>query len=191
MINFTGKIPIATCRIENKKTQKSVPATFFEYDCKDLSDSIEVRTQQSLNKFKNFIAGDMKVKTSQINRGKAPDEDYFYGMQTKRGDIVAIAQTYVEDDSVHIDFIETNHKKYKHVGKNMLALIGKNMLEDKKGKKLVVDYALDEAVGFYTDGCNFQPKGNQEDKKFVLHKKGVKKLIENAQSKSKGLFVEV
>lgn len=191
MINFTGKIPIATCTIKDKKNNKNIAATFFEYDCKDIADSIEVRTQQSLNKFKNFIAGDMKVKTSQINCGKTPDEDYFYGMQTKSGDIVAIAQTYVEDDSVHIDFIETNHKKYKHVGKNMLALIGKNMLEDKKSKKLVVDYAFDEAVGFYTDGCNFKPKGAYKDKKYVLNKKGVKKLIQNAQSKSKGLFVEV
>ena len=191
MINFTGKIPIATCTIKDKKNNKNIAATFFEYDCKDIADSIEVRTQQSLNKFKNFIAGDMKVKTSQINCGKTPDEDYFYGMQTKSGDIVAIAQTYVEDDSVHIDFIETNHKKYKYAGKNMLALIGKNMLEDKKGKKLVVDYALDEAVGFYTDGCNFQIEGNHKDKKFVLNKKGVKKLIKDAQSKSKGLFVEV
>lgn len=191
MINFTGKIPIATCRIENKKTQKSVPATFFEYDCKDLSDSIEVRTQQDLNIFKISIAGYMKIKTLKINSCRKPDEKYFYGLQTKDGDIVAIAQTYVEDDSVHIDFIETNHKKYKHAGKNMLALIGKNMLEDKKGKKLVVDYALDEAVDFYIDGCNFKLKGSHKDKKFVLHKKGVKKLIENAQSKSKGLFVEV
>ena len=191
MINFTGKIPIATCKIKNKRTKRSVPVTFFEYDCKDVADYKEVQAQQGLSRFKNIIAGGMKAKTSQINCGKTPDEDYFYGMQTKRGDIVAIAQTSVEDDSVHIDFIETNHKKYKYAGKNMLALIGKNMLEDKKGKKLVVDYALDEAVGFYTNGCNFQPKGNQEDKKFVLHKKGVKKLIENAQSKSKGLFVEV
>ena len=190
MINFTGKIPIATCKIKNKRTKRSVPVTFFEYDCKDVADYKEVQAQQGLSRFKNIIAGGMKAKTSQINCGKTPNEDYFYGMQTKRGDIVAIAQTSVEDDSVHIDFIETNHKKYKHVGKNMLALIGKNMLEDKKGKKLVVDYALDEAVGFYTDGCNFQIEGNHKDKKFVLHKKGVKKLIENAQIKSKGLFVE-
>ena len=191
MINFTGKIPIATCKIRGKKNNKNIAATFFEYDCKDIADSIEVRTQQGLNEFKGFIAGYMKIKTLKINSCRKPDEEYFYGLQTKDGDIVAIAKTSVKDDSVHIDFIETNHKKYKHAGKNMLALIGKNMLEDKKGKKLVVDYAFDEAVGFYTDGCNFKPKGAHKDKKFVLHKKGVKKLIQNAQSKSKGLFVEV
>lgn len=191
MINFTGKIPIARCKIEYKKTQKSVPATFFEYDCKDLADSIEVRTQQGLNEFKGLIAGYMRIKAMRINGEKKPCKDYFYGMQTKDGDIVAIAKTSVKDDSVHIDFIETNHKKYKHAGKNMLALIGKDMLENKKGRNLVIDCAMDEAVGFYTNGCNFQPKDNHEDKKFVLHKKGVKKLIQNAQSKSKGLFVEV
>ena len=47
-ITFTGKIPIAKCQIKNRLTQKRVPATFFEYDCRDIEDSIEVKTAKRM-----------------------------------------------------------------------------------------------------------------------------------------------
>ena len=34
-ISFGKKIPLTTCQIQDKKTGKFVPATLFEYDCKD------------------------------------------------------------------------------------------------------------------------------------------------------------
>ena len=55
-ISFTGKIPIAKCQIKDRTTQKRVSATFFEYDCKDIEDSIEVKTARRIHSFKDSIS---------------------------------------------------------------------------------------------------------------------------------------
>ena len=55
-ITFTGKIPIAKCQIKNRLTQKRVPATFFEYDCRDIEDSIEVKNARRMHSFKDTIS---------------------------------------------------------------------------------------------------------------------------------------
>ena len=41
-ISFGKKIPLTTCQIQDKKTGNFVPATLFEYDCKDEDDILEI-----------------------------------------------------------------------------------------------------------------------------------------------------
>ena len=76
-ISFTGKIPIAKCQIKDRTTQKRVSATFFEYDCKDIEDSIEVEAARRIHSFKDSISKYMAIKTEQIQNKEVPNNERF------------------------------------------------------------------------------------------------------------------
>lgn len=188
-ITFTGKIPIAKCQIKNRLTQKRVPATFFEYDCRDIEDSIEVKTAKRMYSFKDTISRYMGIKTKQLQGRGEPIKERFFGLATKNGELVGLAQTKTDARGTHIDFIETDFSNYKHAGQNMLALIGKYGMENSKEKRLIVDCYTDNAYSFYADKCKFKPY--DKGKKLALGQKGVRKLIQRAQTKSKSSFKEI
>ena len=147
-ISFTGKIPIAKCQIKDRTTQKRVSATFFEYDCKDIEDSIEVEAARRIHSFKDSISKYMAIKTEQIQNKEVPNNERFFGLASKNGEIIGLVQTKNDNKGVHIDFIETDFTHYKHIGQNMLALVGKYGTEDEK--RLIIDCYTDGAFGFYT-----------------------------------------
>ena len=186
-ISFTGKIPIAKCQIKDRTTQKRVSATFFEYDCKDIEESIEVKTARRKHSFKDYISKYMAIKTEQNQNKEVPNNERFFGLASKNGEIIGLVQTKNDNKGVHIDFIETDFTHYKHIGQNMLALVGKYGIEDEK--RLIIDCYTDGAFGFYTKKCDFKPY--DKGRKLTLGPKGIRKLIQRAQTKSKSSFKEV
>lgn len=186
-INFTGRIPIAKCQIKDRISGEQTPVTFFEYDCKDIEDSIEVKTARRMHSFKDSISRYMAIKTKQIQNREKPNGERFFGLASKNGEIIGLAQTKNDNKGVHIDFIETDFSNYKHAGQNLLALIGKYGIEDEK--RLIIDCYTDGAFGFYTKKCDFKPF--DRGRKLALGPKGIRKLIQKAQTKSKASFKEV
>lgn len=186
-INFTGRIPIAKCQIKDRISGEQTPVTFFEYDCKDIEDSIEVKTARRIHSFKDTIAKYMAIKTEQIQNREKPNKERFFGLASKNSEIIGLAQTKADGKGVHIDFIETDFCRYKHVGRNMLALIGKYGIEDEK--RLIIDCYTDGAYEFYTEKCKFKPFGR--GRKLALGPKGIRKLIQSAQTKSKASFRDI
>lgn len=186
-INFTGKIPIAKCQIKDRLTGEKVSATFFEYDCRDIEDSIEVKTARRMHSFNDSISKYMAIKTQQIQNREKPIGERFFGLASKKGEIIGLVQTKNDSKGVHIDFIETDYTHYKHAGQNLLALVGKYGLEDER--RLIIDCYTDGAYDFYAKKCDFKPF--DKGRKLALGTKGIKKLIQRAQTKSKASFKDI
>ena len=187
-ITFTGKIPIAKCQIKDRTTKESVPATFFEYDCRDIEDSIEVKNAKRIHSFKDSIAKYMQIKTKQIKGRATPDKERFFGLTTSNGEIIGIAQTKSDAQGIHINYIETDFNHYKHAGQNMLAMIGKFNMKGSIEKRLIIDCYTENAYDFYTKKCDFKPY--EKGRKLALGPKGIRKLIQRAQTKSGSNFKE-
>ena len=61
-ISFGRKIPRYTCQIQNKYTGSYIPATIYEYNCKDESDYEEVNSLNRRWAFKENIGRNMEAK---------------------------------------------------------------------------------------------------------------------------------
>ncbi len=185
-ITFTGKIPIAVCQVQKRSTKENIPVTFFEYDCKDIEDAFEVENSTPLFNYTDTIAQYMRNKIKQIKNNEEPSDERFFGLSSNDGKLIGIAQTSKTKRNLHLDFIETDFTNYKNTGRNLIALICKYCIKDKKDKNLVVDYYAQGTHDFYSKKCGFEPC--KKPRKLKIGKKGMKKLIEKAQAKSNAPF---
>ena len=61
-ISFGKKIPITSCQVQDKTTGNFLPATLYEYDCKDEQDILEVVFTGKQWYFSNSIIKNMEKK---------------------------------------------------------------------------------------------------------------------------------
>ncbi len=156
-VSFGKKIPIFNCQILNNKTKAFEPATIYEYDCSDKSD---VETIKSLDEkdwlFKIVIGKEMEEKYKIKRFDPNADEDTFFVMENKQGQILGMAQLQKQENrSYDIKYIESSQKnKLKYVGQLLIASMAEDVLR-KNGRQLTVTNPFSEIVDFYSDTCGF------------------------------------
>ena len=117
-ISFGRKIPRYTCQVQNKTTGEYVPATIYEYNCKDERDYEEIKKLDRRWLFKDNIAHFMEVKHSVQTLFNEKSNDSFFSMQVGK-DIIGIAQVCTLNGISNIDYITTKprneyNRKYFH-----------------------------------------------------------------------------
>lgn len=172
-ISFGRKIPRYTCQVQNKTTGEYVPATIYEYNCKDERDYEEIKKLDRRWLFKDNIAHFMEVKHSVQTLFNEKSNDSFFSMQVGK-DIIGIAQVCTLNGISNIDYITTKPRNpYKYVGQTLIAGIGKHMLK-KNGYQMTVETAIDDAIPFYKK-IGFKEFG---DYLFRMNRDDIETLIE-------------
>ena len=172
-ISFGRKIPRYTCQIQDKATGEFLPATIYEYNCKDESDYKEIKKLNRKWLFKDNIAHCMEVKHSVQSLFNEKSNDSFFSMQVGK-DIVGLAQVCTLNGISNIDYITTKPRNpYKYVGQTLIAGIGKHMLK-KNGYQMTVETAIDDAIPFYQK-IGFKEFG---DYLFRMNRDDIETLIE-------------
>ena len=155
-ISFGKKIPTISCKVKNNETGKYVPATLYEYDCRDTEDINEVENIPNKWGFKDVILNGMKTKKAANEKYGVDTETSFFVLKAPDDETIGLSYLYHRDNELAVKFIQTApDKKYKYAGQTMLAghaLIAMNDHFD----KFAVRFATDEATPFYTHKCGFK-----------------------------------
>lgn len=147
-ISFGQKIPRYTCQIYNTETGKTVPATVYEYNCKDESDYEEVKRLNRRWIFKENIAHGMEIKYNLQTYFNSKGTDSFFALQ-KGNELLGLTQIATLNGTSNVDYITTKpNNPYKYVGQTLLACVGKQILKQ-NGYEMTVNTAIDSAVPFY------------------------------------------
>lgn len=153
-VSFGKKIPKYQCKIQNKQTGNFEPATFFEVDCKDKQDYKRIKDLDDSWTFSYYLSEDMEKKYIQEkhlkrkSKKQEKSKNSFYILEDKNEKILGISEVGNNKEIHEIKFLESNtNNKYKYVGQNLMAGIGKELL-NKDGTTLTL-LALEEAVPFY------------------------------------------
>lgn len=155
-ISFGKKIPIAKCKIMDTQKQELVEANFFEYDCKDHKDNIEVSYLGGQWAFRETIATGMERKFRRYLRGKVQEPYKYYGLQTTDGKVLGLCNTADYATHTDVEYITRDlSKDYKYIGQMMLAQIAKQTLIENK-KQLIIKNPLDYCQDFYEKSCGFE-----------------------------------
>ena len=186
-VSFGKKIPIAKCRIIDNQKRKTVPATVYEYDCKNSEDIETVQKTQGIWSFKDLIENNMKRKMFLQLLPNKKVLDHFYFIETDKGDMVGMSQVSDEIDGTNIKYIETQRNgRYKYAGSALLSGIGLNAY--KNGKKIKVAAPIEPALPFYIDKCGFKITPSD---RLYLPADRIPELIENTEYKTNSKFIDL
>lgn len=187
-VSFGKKIPKMQCQIQKKATGEFIPATFYEVDCKDEKDFLEIRRLDRKWNFKNDIAKNMEQKHSVQKYLKEKSNTSFYIMQDNKGEIIGIAQIKTVNGISDINYLTTKPRnEYKFVGQTMIASIGKESLQ-KGNFQLTITTAIDEAMDFYRKKCGFKKYG-----KYILrmNQNQIQKTIKNIEARTEAPIINI
>lgn len=186
-VSFGQKIPKYTCKIQNKQTGKLEPATFYEVDCKDEDDYERIRNLDKHWVFTNNLSDDMTVKHVRERYLHKKSNNSFYIIENKAGEVVGVSEIENDDNFHNVKYIESEpHNKYKYVGQNMMAGIGKEFL-DKRGIELTVLAPVDDAMPFYKR-LGFECFGGFS---FRMCPQGANAMIKNVERRTKSKLIDI
>ena len=179
-INFKAIVPKRKLQVQNKKTKEYVPATFYEIDCKDKIDFIEMKKLPI-----TWWYGQTLCNSIFGNYHSAINNDYrmrHYEIKTNDDDILAICRTWqVDKNTCDIEYLESKpHSEYRFAGQAMLASIAKEEL-NRGCKKLTISSAISSAYPFYERTCLFR----YEDESLEMNKKELKEFIKRTEDRIK------
>ena len=187
-ISFGKKIPTAQCNILNKSSKKFEPAIIYEFDCKDKSDIDEILYSLDDNwEYKDTIAMNMGIKNFSIKVGMNNDAR-FYTLENQNGEILGIS--YVDDlqQKVELRYLESKAQSpYKYVGQNLLATIGKNLLNGDQNS-FFVRSAVSSAFDFYEKACGFKDIGCSDLK---MNRDDIHKFVNKTEEKTKTQIIDL
>ena len=166
-ISFGKQIPISQCKLLDKKTDRFVDATLFEFDCKDMSDLYYFKGDNRSWTYKPHLLRDMFFKRenlayynslSEIQK-EAINENRYYALSTENDKLVGICETHGTGNQVDVYYLETeeNHR-YKYAGQSILASLSKQLLNNFTNPVLTVNYPHNTARNFYINKCGFKSK---------------------------------
>ena len=172
-ISFGRKIPRYNCQIQNKQTGEYMPATVYEYNCKDESDVDEIRKLDRRWAFRDNIADKMDVKHTVQNYLHQKSNDSFYSIQVGK-EIVGLTHISTYNGISNVNYITTKPRnEYKYAGQTMLACVGKDILK-RNGYQMTVTTAIDDAYPFYSK-IGFHEYG---DHLYRMNRSDISTLIE-------------
>ena len=184
-INFGAKIPIAKCQIQKTLTKASMPATIYEYDCKDVEDWVALKNQKGSWAYLGLFTERMLDK---YNLSKAMEDFKCYVIEGQKGELLGFVQTKDRLLSTDIQLLETSaNKEYKYTGKTLLSTVAKIALRENRNN-LTVSYPVDSALDFYVKGCGFEPT---RATLLRMNKEGMQELISKTQEQTKAQIVDL
>ena len=182
-ISFGKKIPKHKCQIQDRETGKFVDATFYEIDCKDEKDSIEISRLSRKWSFKDLISDHMAMKHAVQTYLHQKSNSSFYTIQDENNEIVGISEINKKNGIYDIKYIESEPRgKYAYIGQSMISSIGKELLKQ-NGRQLIVSSAIDEAIDFYKKLGFTQ----YNESLFRINQDGIKNLINSTDEKTQKL----
>lgn len=185
-VSFGKKIPLYNCQVLNKQTGKYVPATFYEYDCKDREDSVEIKNLEKKLVFRNHIAKNMENRYEDQLKGSKKTYPSVYTIMAENSTI-GLAQVDDTKSKNNLDFISTSQDgSYKYAGQTMVACIGKQSLKKNKNK-LTVEIPTYQAVPFY-EKLGFTREGESLLK---IGKNGILNLIKKTEQTTQSPILDI
>ena len=189
-VSFGQKIPIALTQIQNKKTEKFEPATIYEVDCIDERDHLDVKKDRSDWNFSWQIADNMHCKYVLFNHYNHNDEkNLFYVLQNQNYE--ELGRIHIEEknnNSFAIEWLDTkNNNGYRYIGQTLLATVAKEILS-KGGKSFIILGAMDDAVPFYKDVCQFTDCGKYG---FHMDEKQMQEFISRTEKRTNGPIIDL
>ena len=187
-VNFGKKIPLTQCQIKDCKEDKYVPATFYELDCKDKEDILEVANLKGSWYFQNTIVRNMQVKHACQKISSRDTGSSFFILQKDNGPILGICQTKQSGNNLSVQFIESERAKtHKFVGQTMLASLGLKVIKENKNE-LKIDIPTTNAKPFYIDKCGFKECQNGSLKMSTKH---LQRFIRKTQKRTKSPLLDI
>ena len=182
-ISFGKKIPVAQCNIVNKKTNQNTRATVFEYDCKDKEDIIELKKIAESGSFEYGYCVYFNAEEKYSSQIYYYDEFGIYTIENSDGETIGICSTRENEDETNINFIETEHEKYRFIGRSFIELLGKKTLDNNR-KWLFLRNVQEGAKEIYKR-WGFHPQENIENGKLDMSMSTceIEKFIEDIPKK--------
>ena len=192
MISFGAKIPIAKCKIQNRKTGKFENATVYEYTCADKSDVEKIKriTSKQDWEFGFDILNDASWKNFVFETDKSWHNNHFYSIENNRRKTIGLCET-VERDSIAVELLETQKDKlYRFVGQTMLAALANKAFSG--FNSLIIPNALPKALDFYKKTCGFKRKFNNDDEVvFFVDKPQLQDFIKQTEQRTNGAIISL
>lgn len=186
-VSFGAKIPIAQCKVQDKKTKQFEPVTICRVDCKDSSDIKEIEDLSGNWRFKQRIVKDMQDKHRLQRFGEDDGYNSFYVIQDKDDKILGMSETEEIDDGIHnINYIETKSQK-RFVGQVLIAAIGQDVI-NQYGKALTVTEPEGDAYEFYTDVCGFE---DIDDEYLKMNSRQINNFIEQTEDRTNCMLFDI
>ena len=188
-ISFGQKIPIALAQIQNKKTEEFEQATIYEVDCKDEYDYIETRNDSKDWNFPFEFWRNMQRKYFIWKEHKAVEPNHFYILQNQDYKTLGRIQVDENDDKKYtVEWFDTKKNNgYRFVGQTLLATAAKEVLNN-NGSTLAVLGAVEDAIPFYTDVCQFKEVGKD---RFYMNKNEIKDFIKRTEKRTNGSLIDL
>ena len=188
-VSFGQKIPIALGQIQNRKTGEFEQATIYEVDCKDEHDIIEARNDSKGWSFPTEFATNMHCKHVTHKQYNKNNDSSFYILQNQDYNTLGRIQIDNEDDEIYtVEWFDTKaNNGYRFVGQTLLATAAKEVLH-KNGSTLAVLGAVEDAIPFYTDVCQFQELGKQ---RFYMDKNEIKDFIKRTEKRTNATLIDL
>ena len=184
-ISFGRKIPIAQCQIVSDKTNEYVPATIYEYDCKDRKDVDDINEIDGYWVFKSEILFNAKDKLQLPQKYK---NLRIFSLENNKGKTIGLMQCKESDNQFDISLLEKRFlDKHKYVGSVLLATAAKETLKS-KSNKLTVSFPLPEARDFYINGCGFKTTST---KILEMDQEQIKKFIKQTEQKTNSQIINL
>lgn len=188
-VSFGQKIPIALAQIQNKQTGEFEQATIYEVDCKDEHDYIGTRDDSKDWNFPFEFWRNMQRKYFIWKEHKAIDPSHFYILQNQDYKTLGRIQIDENDDKKYtVEWFDTKENSgYRYVGQTILATVAKEVI-DNDGSSLAVLGAIEDAVPFYTDICQFQDFGKN---RLYMGKEELKSFIKRTEKRTQGSIINL
>ena len=189
-ISFGQKIPIAITQIQNRKTGEFEPATIYEIDCKDERDYLEVKKDKKDWNFSWEIASNMHCKYVSSSHYKVNDyKNSFYVLQNQNYE--DLGRVHIEEKNNHsfaIEWLDTkNNNGYRFIGQSLLATVAKEIL-NKGGKAFMILGAMEDAIPFYKDVCQFTDCGKYG---FHMDEQQMQEFISRTEKRTNGAIIDL
>ena len=114
-ISFTAKIPVSTCKVQDTITKEYVPATIFEYDCKDESDIEEIAHLNEAGFWKYMHAYLNTAMYKLTTTDKRAERLKSYIAYTQDGHPLGICDTIEEDEETVVMHLAKNPNSNLHL----------------------------------------------------------------------------
>lgn len=184
-ISFGKKIPIMQCQIVNTRTSEFVPATIYEYDCKDRKDADDINNIDGYWFFKNEIFFNAQDK---IQFPKKYQNIRIFSLENNKGRTLGLMQCQKSGNQYDISLLEKRFlDKHKYIGSVLLAAAAKETLKS-KAEKLIVSSPLPEAKDFYINECGFKTTST---KSLEMSQEQIKKFIRQTEQKTNSPIINI
>ena len=190
-VSFKAQIPVSQCQLYDKQDKKFVPATLYEFDCKDISDIKHFKRDLKKWVYMESLICAMGAKFrhyregfgESTNEGNDKFDGYkFYSLELPNNHIVGFCEAYDDKDNKNIYYLETEReRRYKFAGQSIIASMAKQMISSHENPELTINFPARSARDFYVDKCGFEPNGKVE---LVMKKQKMSDFVKSFEEKT-------